>query len=548
MPEYLSPGIYIEEVPSGPVPIQGVSTGTAGFVGRCERGPLQPTLVMSWLEFQQRFGGLPRGDEIDKLGYLPHAVQGFFQNGGQRAYIARVLDADSALKLARLEVASGKDRKLVIDAIGPGNAGANVLVKFDEGSLRDPKTKEQADLFRMSVVYYRGDPDAPSEGLEDLPDPDLPDSGTSPGFREPTMRETFDNLSLDPHAPNHVAKVVNAASKLIRISETGPPLFGAIPKAATAYRALGIAKPVAPRIPDPAAYQGSDSGDPAEWTGLKGLAKIDEVAILCIPDQGLESLFKPLTVAMKEHCEAVGRCFAIAQFPQDPGPLGKLNPPTDSSYVAVYVPWFRVQDPETAELLTLPPSGHLAGVYARTDMDRGVHKAPANETLLGPILQDVQGGGPFQPTITAAQQEVLNPRNINVLRDFRAEGRGLRVWGARTTSSSPDWRYISVRRLFIYLEHSIRLGTQWVVFEANDDFTWERVRSSVSGFLNTAWRNGALMGTTPDQAYFVRCDRTTMTQNDIDNGRLICEIGVAPVKPAEFIIFRIGQKTAEVQS
>jgi phage tail sheath protein FI len=180
----------------------------------------------------------------------------------------------------------------------------------------------------------------------------------------------------------------------------------------------------------------------------------------------------------------------------------------------------------------------MAGIYARVDVERGVHKAPANEVIRGitKIAQDV----------TKREQDLLNPRGINALRFF--PGRGNRVWGARTVSSDASWRYVNVRRLFIYVEESIDEGTQWVVFEPNDEPLWARVRQTITNFLTTVWRSGALEGTKPDEAFFVKCDRTTMTQDDIDNGRLICVIGIAPVKPAEFVIFRIQQKTRESQT
>ncbi len=177
----------------------------------------------------------------------------------------------------------------------------------------------------------------------------------------------------------------------------------------------------------------------------------------------------------------------------------------------------------------------MLGIYARTDIERGVHKAPANEV--------VRGLTRFEININKARNDVLNPEGINALRFF--EGRGNRVWGARTMSSDPEWMYVNVRRLFIYLERSIDLAMQWAVFEPNNPRLWASIRGAVEDFLYVQWLAGALLGDTPEEAFFVRCDRTTMTQNDLDNGRLICLIGVAPVKPAEFVIFRIGQWTAE---
>ena len=190
--------------------------------------------------------------------------------------------------------------------------------------------------------------------------------------------------------------------------------------------------------------------------------------------------------------------------------------------------------------------GHVAGTYARSDIERGVHKAPANEVVRGIITRDLNGNKkPLRFTINKAEHDLLNPKGVNVIRDFRADRRDIRVWGARTMSSDGQWRYVNVRRLFLFVEESIDEGTQWVVFEPNYEQTWAAVRRSITNFLVRVWRSGALVGATQEEAFFVKCDRTTMTQDDIDNGRLICLIGIAPVKPAEFVIFRISQKTAE---
>ena len=217
----------------------------------------------------------------------------------------------------------------------------------------------------------------------------------------------------------------------------------------------------------------------------------------------------------------------------------------DSKYAGLYYPWvvapnpdFNPNNPNTPAELVLPPSGFVCGVYARSDVERGVHKAPANEVVRSALR--------FERLVTTGEQEVLNPLGVNCLRYFA--GRGHRIWGARTTSSDPEWKYINIRRYFLYLEHSIDRGTQWSVFEPNGERLWANVRDTVSSFLYNEWINGALLGDKPEQAFFVKCDRSTMTQNDLDNGRLICLIGVAAIKPAEFVIFRIGQKTADART
>jgi len=221
-----------------------------------------------------------------------------------------------------------------------------------------------------------------------------------------------------------------------------------------------------------------------------------------------------------------------------------LKSAIDSSHAALYYPWVLAANPLAAtdktqpSLIALPPSGFVCGIYARSDNERGVWKAPANETIT-----DALG---LQRDVRFGEQEVLNPLGINCLRFL--PNRGFRVWGARTMSSDPEWIYVNVRRYFLYLEASIDAGTQWAVFEANGERLWANIRTTVSDFLFNEWVNGALLGEAPEQAFFVRCDRSTMTQNDLDNGRLICLVGVAAVKPAEFVIFRIGQKTADARN
>jgi phage tail sheath protein FI len=211
----------------------------------------------------------------------------------------------------------------------------------------------------------------------------------------------------------------------------------------------------------------------------------------------------------------------------------------DSKYAAIYYPWISIFDPLSQQQIDMPPSGHVCGIYARSDTERGVHKAPANEVVRGALDLEMSTTDGQRTIITKGQQDVLNPKGINCIRAF--PGRGIRVWGARTISSDPLWRYVNVRRLFLYVEKSIEEGTQWVVFEPNDEKLWARVKQTINQFLMTVWRSGALMGATQDEAFFVKCDRSTMTQDDIDNGKLIVLIGIAPVKPAEFVIFRIAQ-------
>ena len=283
-------------------------------------------------------------------------------------------------------------------------------------------------------------------------------------------------------------------------------------------------------------YVGTDQG-PGQRTGLQCFNEIDEVNIVCIPGVTSSTVQK----AMITHCENMKDRFCILDSVKgaDLGAVQtqKEDVVSEKGYAALYFPWVKV-DIETKEndkvkLIQdfVPPSGYVAGIYARSDIEKGVHKAPANEIIRGVLKIEL--------SITKGEQEILNPKGINCIRSF--PGRGIRVWGARTTASDALWKYVNVRRLFLYLEESIEEGTQWVVFEPNDEKLWARVKQTITQFLTRVWKDGMLMGTTAEEAFFVKCDRTTMTQDDIDNGRLIVLIGVAPVKPAEFVIFRIAQ-------
>ena len=287
--------------------------------------------------------------------------------------------------------------------------------------------------------------------------------------------------------------------------------------------------------PTDADYRGSASDEPGDRTGIAALADVDAISIIAAPGIASESVHR----ALIGQCEELKDRFAVLDPPRgrSPAQVSELRLEYDTRYAALYYPWFAVTDALGGPDLAVPPSGHVIGIYARTDNERGVHKAPANAV--------VRGATELERVITKGQQDILNPppNQINVIRDFRSDGRGIRVWGARCITSDAQWKYVNVRRLFIYLEESIDQGTQWVVFEPNDARLWKRVEQSVRGFLTAVWRDGALMGATPEQAFFVRCDETTMTPYDRENGRLIMIVGVAPVYPAEFVIIRIGQWT-----
>ena len=298
---------------------------------------------------------------------------------------------------------------------------------------------------------------------------------------------------------------------------------------------------------DDSTYLGADSNDPELRTGLQSLRNLDEISLVAVPGQTRPAVQQGVV----DHCELLRYRFAVLDSVPEPtdtiSDVANQRQQFDTKYAALYYPWLSIPDPFPANPAdihdyAIPPTGHLLGVYARTDVDRGVHKAPANEVVRG-----ITG---LRRKLNKSEQDILNPYpvNVNVIRDFRDDNRGIRVYGGRVITSDPDWKYVNVRRLTIFIEASVDRGLQWVVFEPNADALWARVRRVISNFLTTVWRSGALEGTKVEEAYFVKCDRTTMTQTDIDNGRLIVLVGIAPVKPAEFVIVRIGLWTAHADS
>ncbi|GGJ33476.1 phage tail sheath family protein [Deinococcus roseus] len=289
-------------------------------------------------------------------------------------------------------------------------------------------------------------------------------------------------------------------------------------------------------------YEGKEDLALNTRTGLKQFEALEDISIVAAPgitrgyftNQQNAQAIQNLLIA---HCQKMRYRIAVLDSGDSMGisDVRTMRSVYDTSHAALYYPWVRILDPVSKQEILLPPSGFVSGIYARNDIERAVFKAPANEVVSGALG--------FEFNIHKAQQEVLNPEGINCLRFF--EGRGNRVWGARTLSSDSEWKYVNIRRYFAYLERSIERGMQWAVFEPNGNQLWDNVRRTIEDFLLNEWQSGALLGEKPERAYFVRCDRSTMTQNDLDNGRLVCLVGVSPVKPAEFVIFRIGQWTAD---
>ena len=410
---YLSPGVYIEEVDRGSKPIEAVGTSTAAFIGESSVGPTnEAVLVTNWAQYVRTFGDFAHST------HLSHAVYGFFNNGGSKAFVCNV----------------------------------------------SPKTV----------------------------------------------------------TPEQAAKEAEKKESETKKTEAAGKPAGAAAAAAPATSSV-----------NPALYIGKDEG-PGRRSGLNVFNDIPEISLVLAP--GLADA--AVQDAVISHCENNKYRFAILDAAEELGKDGiaKMPKPRDSQYAAYYFPWIQVYDPEKGNIF-VPPSGHVAGIYARSDAERGVHKAPANE-----IVRGVLG---LKYNISRAEQDFMNPRGINCIRNMG--DRGIRVWGARTVSSDPSWRYINVRRLFLMIEQSIEIGTQWVVFEPNDETLWKRVNRNITAFLLRIYNSGALMGKTPEEAFYVKCDSETNPPEVVDAGQLVCEIGIAPVKPAEFVIFRIGQMAGQAK-
>ena len=552
-------GAYVEETRGGPGPVAGVPTGTLGMAGITAYGPVPhpsndgqggggPVLVTSVTEYQRTYGGLTIDGTACRLAL---AAQAFFANGGQRLYVQRVFvptpdgvgtgpDGD----VAAAELPAGSRRPtLRWVARWPGTAGSRIrVVTRLSGGEHHRGTRlrggNAASHRTLDVEVQLGD-----------------------------RRVVFPGLGLDPGHPNHVATVLSRA----RPADEGSLVWLDLGPAAEEHAHGGLTPGqllsalLSPGEQGVQLSGGSDggelrpsaltgtAGDPdtsSPATGLAALAEVDDVAIVAVPDStsfpDVDSVAEVVD-ALIAHCERDRYRFAVIDPPQtsDIAEVRAFRSRFDTSFAAMYHPWLQVADPtestdpsapgQPPATLAVPPSGAVAGILARSDRERGVHVAPANQEV-----RDIVG---LATTLTAAEQGALGPEGVNVLRTV--QGRGHLVWGARTMSSDPDWRYVSVRRLLIFLERSIDSATGWAVFEPNDEQLWHEVRRTVEDFLTSAWRTGALLGSTPEEAFFVRCDRTTMTQNDLDNGRLVCLVGVAPTRPAEFLVFRIGQWTAD---
>ncbi len=666
MPEYLHPGVYVEETSFRGKSIEGVSTSTAGLVGRTSKGPEgKPTLVTSFAEFVRAFGSpfaIASGVTPNPGDYLGHAVRAFFDNGGKRAYIVRTLTNDGTAIAAHRVLTEG-----VVVTLRANTFLRSATKQLRVTSLRGVQDSSALHLFvRDPGTGFPaiGEPLAiasidPAHNVITLPaelgttalggrtsvswrdayltiDGAVP-AGTGPTFTARHRGDDGNDLAVQIRPADRPPVTLSAApgsappnsvgvtstggiyvGAIVEVTATGPDAKVRATVVSTSPAAhyvtlsgLSAGTPVSLRVleidvlvseggavvetfagltwnsaPDSGRYyvnrmndpvtgsslvsvssaapstdldgqpntadgqpwslQGGDNGSalvandligtdagPGHRTGIEALRERDDIALVAVPGVTDESVQQALIT----HCELLKYRFAVLDGQQNTWDVAAIETHRnsyDTKYAGYYAPWLETTDLATGRPMAVPPSGHVLGICARVDNERGVWKAPANEVVRNILDVELPFGD--------GEQDVLNPEGVNLIRAF--DGRGIRVWGGRTLSSDPEWKYVNIRRLFIFLEHSIDRGTQWVVFEPNNESLWQRVVATIESFLFGVWKAGALMGTTPDQAYFVRCDRTTMTQDDIDNGRLVCLIGVAPAYPAEFVVFRIGQFTA----
>ena len=557
MVEHLHPGVYVQELPSAVQPIQGVSTSTAAFIGRADKGPIPgtilpngrmapPVMVTSFTDYQRQFGGF-RQDS-----FLTYAVQSFFQNGGQRLYIVRIAVTTAASppssppSLPAQRATSPGSFPIHISALNEGIWGNSISVATGPSSNPDPNN------FKLFVYY---------------------DPGTGP-----VAVETYDPVTwqgsptLQPPGPTNanpaidVATAVNSRSEYIAVTApvTARPADPALDSSGQPVKTTLSNGSDGP-VPQPSDYLGAPARDSTvTGTGLRALDKITDVNIIAIPGQG-----DPATVSSGvEYCKTVrplADCFFIGDMGTIVGgvsaarsdgatvtvrtiadAVGFVAPPLDRSagdFGAIYYPWIWSADPTgpgSNPKILLPPSGFMAGIYARIDNSRGVFKAPAGiETSVGGALS-------VATTVSDVEQDRLNPISVNVIRTV--PGSGFVVWGARTFGSDASWRYIPVRRMAIFLRVSIYYGIQWAVFEPNDEPLWAELRLNIRSFMLTQFRAGAFQGSTPDEAFFVKCDSSTTTQQDIDNGVVNILVGFAPLKPAEFVVLKLSQKVNQPAS
>jgi hypothetical protein len=537
---YLSPGVYVEELDLGIKPIQGVGTSTAAFIGitadasrkvmnkdtnervRAENVTLKATMVTNWQQYTETFGGFVNMDKIgDHSIYMPEAVYNYFLNGGGPSYIVSlqaltaVASVGNSFKVSSREPGEQPDLEVKIEAVGKAAAP------------------------RSATSSPAGKPDKKSGEADTAAAPQAASSTNDSNVFKISLGKEFYFATMNPADDEGHGKDENSAVYIGKIGF----VLGIISEInANQQPKVGSYKFDGGTIDKKSLTAKNIKGDVTERTGLNGLAVHDDIRIIACPD--LMAGYNPATdksrvievqKAMIDHCENMRYCFAVLDAPPELTVQQVVDwrkeANFDSSYAAMYYPWIQVADFESGRVKPFPPSAHVVGVYNRVDDERGVHKAPANELLRGALG--------VQRDLTRGELGMLNPIGINAIQS--RPNQGIRIWGARTLSSNQSWRYISVRRLFIYVEASMDQGLQWVVFEPNDQDLWARVRRDVTSFLRMVWRSGALFGSNEEDAFYVKCDGELNNSDVREAGQLIIEVGLCPVKPAEFVIFRISQ-------
>ncbi len=559
MAEYFSPGVYVEEYDNSPRSIEGVGTSTAGFVGLAEKGPIEgaPLLVTSIKHFKQQFGGFLSEFGYGEYRFLANSVEQFFVNGGTRCFVMRVAPKDAACAKTEMGI-------LTVEAKNPGSWGNKVQValstvkkqkmqlieKREDGyKAKSVEGFREGDILEFEGTYTRiktifdnivtFEDELPDKAVDNalIPKALLYLVTTNVSIRYGDEAEIYTELSFNMASPRYIGAKL-AVSDLVNIT-IDPLKTAANPveeilgdgNESGAFTLDGGSDGSVSKV-NAATFMGEDNG-PGKRTGIQAFVENNLVSMLAVPGITMPEVI----VALVSHCENLRSRFAVIDMPGDmfkTADLINYRNLIDSTYAAMYHPWIEVFDRSANKSGYIPPSGAVMGVYSRTDINRGVHKAPANEPVFCTGLK---------VNYTKDEQDILNPEGVNLIRAL--PGQGIRIWGARTVSSNSSFKYVNVRRLFIFVEESIKANTNWVVFEPNDATLWQRVRLTVSNFLDGLWRNGMLGGDTPASSYFVEIGPSTMTKDDIMNGRLICNIGIAPSRPAEFVIFRVTQYTAE---
>ncbi len=559
MAEYFTPGVYVEEYDNSPRSIEGVGTSTAGFIGFAEKGPTigAPSLVTNFKSFTAQFGGFLSEFTHGDYRYLANSVEQFFANGGTRCYVSRVIPdgAKAASKeqgILRVEAANegkwGNRIQISFNTVEKkkmqliAQSGTGYIAKSVDGFREGDLVDANGEYNRIAAIYdntvtFEQPFTAEVVDTSIIPQTVLYLVSVDVNVRYNDEVESYGELSFNVKASNYIGSRL-ALSELVKVSIDQPEKIGnpieAIFGEGNTSGMLSLEGGSDGSIDSvtAATFIGVDGG-PGKRTGIQSFVENSTVSMLAIP--GVTD--PEVTVALVAHCENLKSRVAVFDMPKDAyktKDLIEYRGIIDSTYAAMYHPWIQVFDRSSNRSDFIPPSGAVMGVYSRTDINRGVHKAPANEIVFCTGLK---------VNYTKAEQDILNPEGINLIRAI--PGQGIRVWGARTASSNSAFKYINVRRLFIYVEESIKANTNWVVFEPNDATLWQRVNMTISSFLDSMWRQGMLAGSTPAEGYFVEIGSSTMSKDDIMNGRLICNIGIAPSRPAEFVIFRVTQHTAE---